>query len=123
MRQRQSKRIYRQWLESDPTHAQPESGQHMNHCLTLHLPDGDKITFYYLYLVKVELRLGGALNSLILRFTSDKVTLQGYRLERLHAEFTVSKPSDIHIVNPRYAIPENAHRAIVIEALIEGRKT
>jgi hypothetical protein len=109
--------------ESDPTQPDNEPGQHMNQCLTLHLPDGDKITFYYLYLVKVELRLGGALNTLILRFTSEKVTLQGYRLENLHAEFSGTKPSDIYVVNPRYAIPENEHKPVVTGAFVEQRKS
>lgn len=118
--------IHRKWLEGNPTRPrqQPETIKTIvPYGLTLHLLNGNKVTLYYLYLVKSEFILsGGPLNALVLRFTSDKVTLQGYLLEKLHAEFASKKLSDIYVSNPRYVIPEIVDQPVVIEALIEERK-
>jgi hypothetical protein len=122
MRQNQSKQTYLKWLEGDPTQPHTETGRPaINHCLTLHLPEGDKITFYYLYLVKAELRVQDTLNIIILRFTSDKVTLQGYRLEKLFNDFSSKRPKDIYVCNPRYAL-NRSNDWLVIEANVEERK-
>ena len=122
MHQNQSNQRYREWKDGDPTRPPIELGIKPE-SVTLHLLDGDKITFYYLYLVKAVFKLGDTFSAIILFFTSDIVTLKGYRLEALRAEFAVKKPSDVYVCNPRYIVPEAVTKPVVIEALVEERKS
>jgi len=121
MHQNQSNQLYRELKENDPT--QPYTKPDIKpEGVTLHLLDGDKITFYYLYLVKSVFSLGETSSAIVLFFTSDIVTLRGYRLEPLRAEFAVKKPSDVYVCNPRYVVPETVNEPVVIEAVVEDRK-
>jgi len=124
MPQNQSKRIHRQWQESDPTRPQPETGPlAFVHCLTIHWENGEEMTFYYPFLMSVRLHLPTDHNLLVLRFTSEKLTLKGYGLKPLKRLFAHEKPSDIYVCNPRYTAPKAVTQPVVIAAIVEERKT
>jgi hypothetical protein len=112
-----SKRRLQELLENDPTQRQAER---INaHCLTLYLHEGRQMIFYYLYLLKVEFLLQDPLNVLILRFTSDKVTLEGYRLHDLFLEFAQGKPDKIIVEDERYVAAGLIGGSAVINATVE----
>lgn len=80
------------------------------------------MTFYYPFLMSVRLHLLADHNSLVLRFTSEKLTLKGYGLKPLKRLFAREKPSDIHVCNPRYITPDTVNEPVIIDALVEERK-
>jgi hypothetical protein len=115
-----SKQIYQELLENNPT--RQHSGGNTKpfaHCLTLQLHDGHQLIFYYLYLVKVEFILHDVTNVLILRFTSDKVTLEGYRLHSLFVQFAYEKPDMIIVQDERYVTAGLIGGPAVINASVE----
>lgn len=118
-----SNRIYRQWRESDPTRPHGETGAPaFTNCLTVQWESGEEMIFYYAFLMSVRLYLPSDHNLLVLRFTSERLTLKGYRLKMLSRLFAHEKPSEILVINPRYIIPDADGQAVVIEAQVEDRK-
>jgi hypothetical protein len=112
-----SKHALQELRDNDPTRKQV--GGMPAQCLTLYLHDGHGIIFYYLYLVKVEFLLQDPLNALILRFTSDKVTLEGYRLYSLFLEFAHRKPDEITVRDERYVTAGLISGPAVINVTVE----
>lgn len=78
--------------------------------------------FYYAFLMSVKLYLPADHNLLVLRFTSERLTLKGYRLKPLSRSFAHEKPVEVQVCNPRYMVPEAASQPVVIEAIVEDRK-
>jgi hypothetical protein len=112
-----SNKTFQELIENNPTRRLIE--RQLAHCLTLYLHEGRQMIFYYLYLVKVEFLLLDPLNALILRFTSDKVTLEGYRLHGLFLEFTQVKPDSIVVQDERYVTAGMVGGPAVISASVE----
>jgi hypothetical protein len=112
-----SNKTFQQLIENNPTG--PLVERQLAHCLTLYLHEGRQMIFYYLYLVKVEFLLQDPLNALILRFTSDKVTLEGYRLHGLFLEFAQGKPDSIVVQDERYVTAGMVGGPAVINASVE----
>ncbi|MBO9565736.1 MAG: hypothetical protein J7621_23370 [Niastella sp.] len=93
------------------------------HCLTLHMPEGRKMIFYYAFLLSVELLLHPDHGVMILCFTSRQVVLKGYRLDILFAQYAHGKPGIIQVYNSRYIPPEMNRDPVVIEATVELRSS
>lgn len=113
-----SKKVLQQLRENDPTQRLIEK-QLPAHCLTLHLYEGRQMIFYYLYLIKVEFLIQDPINILILRFTSDKVTLEGFRLHDLFLEFAQGKPEKIIVHDSRYMTAGMIDCPVVTNATVE----
>ncbi|OQP49067.1 hypothetical protein [Niastella populi] len=116
------KRIYRELLEGNPTKAHPGNGTRNRpfaHCLTIQWPDGRRMVFYYAYLLSVELLIEADYNVMILRFTSQKITLKGYGLDSLCEQFADEKPDRIMIHDPRYVSAGIVGHMAVIDAIVD----
>ncbi|OQP60351.1 hypothetical protein A3860_33775 [Niastella vici] len=87
--------------------------------MTLHMQDGRKMIFYYAFLLSVELLLKADHSIVILRFTSQKVTLKGYRLDILFNRYAHEKPAVIQVYNGRYILAAMKRLAVVTEVTIE----
>ena len=55
------------------------------------------MTFYYAYLLSVELVIDADHNLIILCFTLQKIILKGYRLDDLFEQFAHEKPDRIMV--------------------------
>jgi hypothetical protein len=118
-----SKTLIQKWHESNPTRLnQPKAHKANSHSLTLHLLNGDKRTYFYMYLVKAELKLLQTLNAILLRFNSEKVILKGYKLHTLYADIINKNQSDLYISNQRYTKQESTVKPVIIEASFEEKK-
>jgi hypothetical protein len=124
MHQNQPNQLYRELKENDPT--QPylhDTGRgDVFNGLLICWEDGTKAVFYYPFLMSVRMFLQVEYNVIIMRFTSEIVTLKGYLLNTLLMKFTRRKPDLIDVVNPRYVLPEIVCQPVVIEAIVEDRK-
>jgi hypothetical protein len=114
---------HRQWKEGDPTRPHPEtSSPSFAHCLTVYWENGEEMIFYYAFLMSVRLYLPVDHNLLVLRFTSEKLTLKGYKLKTLSRVFAHGKPSIVQVCNSRYSIEATANEPVVVEAQVEKEK-
>lgn len=77
-------------------------------------PDGRQQFFSYSYLISGELNVEDDMNLIILRFTSDLVTLKGYGLVELFSQLVKQQPSRIVQGDPRYASTEDAYSIVEI---------
>jgi len=110
--------------ESDPTQpyfSQTSEGGKFNGLLVC-WEDGTKIIFYYAFLISVRLLIQAEFTVIVMKFTSEIVTLKGYLLHTLFMRFTHDKPSMIDVIDPRYLQTINGHKPIIIEATVQDRK-
>ncbi|OQP67233.1 hypothetical protein A3860_02415 [Niastella vici] len=125
MHQNPSNELYRELKENDPTrpYVNTNAGSpDLFNGVLICWEDGNKAVFYYPFLVSVKLHLQTEHNVIIMRFTSEIVTLKGYLLNTLLMKFTQRKPDLIDVINPRYVLPETISQPVVIEAVVEERK-
>ena len=124
MNSSQSSQRIQQLKESDPTRSDNSDsweGSSINGLLIC-WDDGSKMIFYYGFLISVTLRIQAECNVIVMKFTSQIVTLKGYLLNTLFMRFTHDKPSLIDVVNPRYLQTTNINKPIIIEATVQDRK-
>jgi hypothetical protein len=83
-------------------------------------PDGRMKFYSYAYLVSCEVDVKEDINSIAIEFTSDMVTLKGYKLRDLFLALFNQMPCVITQVDPRYVSSvEDVY--IVIEILVDSR--
>jgi hypothetical protein len=93
-----------------------EAGVTRNVCFVW--PDGRRAFFNYAYLIASDFEPNGDKNRIRLTFSSNKVELEGYGLEKLFMDFFQHLPRIVLITDPRYANQETGQAAVVVDVII-----
>jgi hypothetical protein len=81
-------------------------------------PDGRRAFFNYAYLTASDFEPNGDKNRIRLTFSSSRVALEGYGLERLFMDFFQHLPRIVTVIDPRYASRGTGHTAIVMDVVV-----
>jgi hypothetical protein len=76
--------------------------------VTFVLSDGNRIGCSYIYFVSAKLDITGSANTLTVRFTSDTITIKGYRLIDLQERILQQIPKTVTVTGERYAAPDES---------------
>lgn len=83
--------------------------------------NGKQFLLNYAYLLSGDFDPDGEMNVISLNFSSDKVTIKGYGLNVLFAQFRDHLPRLIIATDPRYIPESRSEESIVIEMQIESQ--
>lgn len=101
--------------ENNEHECYPSSGNTRNVCFVL--DDGSSIFLNYAYLVSAELENN---DTIVLGFTSHKITIRGSKLEELFKLFMEHRPQYLRCSSSRYAELSNEQEFVISEIIIEA---
>lgn len=119
----QSDNLISELRENDPTQANRrcQTDNSFNGVL-IRWEGGRKMIFYYAFLISVRFLIEENMNLIVMKFTSEIVTLRGYLLHTLFMRFTHEKPLLIDVIDNRYVVSQAKEQPIVIEVIVEDKK-